>query len=116
MLAKLREKKEAKPKTPSNTRELYKQLYQEPKVFNTKDYVSENVDVAHKFTLARNELQVYSYLCRQQEVREWLEQVLKETFPENPQPTATDPEFFKRTYKVIATFSVFFSLNPLKLV
>lgn len=103
MLNKVRENKKL-TRIPSNTRELYKQLYQEPKVFNTKDYVDSHVEVAHKFTIARRELYVYSYLCRQQEVREWLEQTLNEKFPQNSQPTSEDGEIFQRSYKVTLIF------------
>jgi uncharacterized protein (DUF736 family) len=75
-----------------STRDLFKQLYKQPKVFKAADYAPK-----HRLTAARTELAAYAYLCRQQEARDWLEVVLGEKFPENLH-LESDP-IFKRTYK-----------------
>eukprot|EP01117_Protostelium_nocturnum_P006541 TRINITY_DN2357_c0_g1_i1.p1 TRINITY_DN2357_c0_g1~~TRINITY_DN2357_c0_g1_i1.p1 ORF type:complete len:1438 (-),score=655.21 TRINITY_DN2357_c0_g1_i1:71-4384(-) len=75
-------------------RDVFKQLYKEPKVFKSKDYAP----LKHQFTIARKELAAFAYLCRQQEAREWLEYVLQTKFPENPEPKKDD-ELMKRSYK-----------------
>lgn len=78
-----------------STRDLFKQLYKEPKVFRNTDYAPRK----EMFTVARKELAAYAFLCRQQEAREWIEQVLNETFPLNPDPKPDDPEIYQRSYK-----------------
>mmetsp|Transcript_13481 Transcript_13481/g.18624 ORF Transcript_13481/g.18624 Transcript_13481/m.18624 type:complete len:1451 (-) Transcript_13481:48-4400(-) len=81
-----------------STRDIFKQLYKEPKVFKAKDYAPSK----YQFTVARKELAAYAFLCRQQEAREWMQLVLKETFPENEFQKPVDSKseaLMKRSYK-----------------
>jgi len=72
------------------------------KQFRVADYAYGGAQPGGKnyMTFARKELAAYSFLCRQQEAREWMQELLHEEFPlwtRTPQPD--DPPSLQKAYK-----------------